>query len=228
MPLSRVGDIAALICAATYLIGFALLVTVLAPLGYGTAEMDPAAVAAFIDMRTGMMIAWNATIYLANALALSVLVVALAERMAARPGLAAATRAFGLIWAALVLGAGMVANVAVERVAHLYPESAQAAAELWAVPHAMELGLGGGNEIASGVWIGCVSLVGLTAGELPRRVAWLGLATALGGLCTLVPALGDAAGAVFGLGAIAWFLVVGAALLASQGDAAPDAGASTA
>jgi hypothetical protein len=219
MTLTRIGGLAALTCAATYLIGFALLVTLLAPLGFGTGEIDPDAVGAFIDARPGVLIAWNTTIYIVNALALTVLAVALAERLAQLPGWAAVTRAFGLIWAALVLGAGMIANVAVERAVHLYPQDPGAAANLWAMLHAVELGLGGGNEIAGGVWISCVSLAGLIGRRLPRPIAWIGLFTGLGGLVTLVPALGDAAGAVFGLGAIGWFLGVGVALLMTGNDA---------
>jgi hypothetical protein len=222
MTLSRIGGLAALTCATTYLIGFALLVTLLAPLGFGTGEIDPAAVVAFIDARTGLMIAWNTTIYVLNALALALLVVAFAERLAPLPGWAAVTRAFGLIWATLVLGAGMIANVGVERAAHLYPQDPGAAADLWATMHAVENGLGGGNEIAGGVWIASVSLAGMISRSLPRPVAWLGLATGLGGLVTLVPALGDAAGAVFGLGAIGWFLGVGVALLAARSDVTSD------
>lgn len=215
MTLARTGSLAALICAATYLIGFALLVTVLAPLNYGSARIDPAAVVAFLDKHAGLMIAWNTTIYVVNALALVLLVAALADRLAARPGWAAIARAFGLVWAALLLGAGMIANVAVERAAHLFPGDPGAAADLWAVLHAVELGLGGGNEIAGGVWIATVSLGGMIARSLPRPVAGLGLVTGLGGVLTLVPALGDAAGAVFGLGAIAWFLWIGAVLRAT-------------
>lgn len=219
MTLTRIGGLAALTCAATYLIGFALLVTLLAPLGFGTGEIDPDAVVAFIDARPGVLIAWNTTIYIVNALALTVLAVALAERLAQLPGWAAVTRAFGLIWAALVLGAGMIANVGVERAVHLYPQDPGAAANLWAMLHAVELGLGGGNEIAGGVWISCVSLAGLIGRRLPHLIAWIGLFTGLGGLVTLVPALGDAAGAVFGLGAIGWFLGVGVALLTTGNDA---------
>jgi hypothetical protein len=63
MTLSRIGGLAALICAATYLIGFALLVTLLAPLGFGTGQIDPAAVVEFIHANPGLMIAWNTTIY---------------------------------------------------------------------------------------------------------------------------------------------------------------------
>jgi hypothetical protein len=218
MTLSRIGGIAALICAATYLFGFALLVTALAPLGFGTSDIDPAAVVAFIDAQTGLMITWNTTIYVMNALALAVLVVALSERLSPLPGWAAVSQAFGLIWAALVLGSGMIANVGVERAAQLFPIDPQEAAEIWATLHAVELGLGGGNEIAGGVWILCVSIAAARAGLLSRVTNALGVLTGLGGLVTVFPPLGDAAGAVFGLGAIAWFIAVGAALTLRSGD----------
>lgn len=213
MILNRAGGLAALTCAATYIVGFALLVTLLAPLGFGTREIDPAAVVAFLHARPGVMIAWNTAIYIVNALALTVLVVALAAGSQPHaPGLAAVSRALGLIWAALVLGAGMVANVAVERAARLFPSDPSAAAELWSVLHAVELGLGGGNEIAGGAWLICASLAGFRAACLPRFVALLGLVTGAAGALTLAPPLGDPAGAIFGLGAIAWFLCAGAVL----------------
>ncbi len=79
MTLRTAGGLAALTCAATYLAGFVLLVTVLAPLRYGTDEIDAAAVAAFIAERPGVLIAWNSLIYVVNALALVVLVVTLRQ-----------------------------------------------------------------------------------------------------------------------------------------------------
>ena len=214
MTLMRTGGLAALLCAATYMAGFALLLTVLAPLGFGTSQIDASAVVSFIDARPAVLMVWNGLIYVLNALALAVLVVALAQVLGrAVPGWAAVTQALGLIWSALVLGAGMIANVAVERAALLYPADPHGAAELWATLHAVELGLGGGNEIAGGVWIACVSIAGAIGQVLSRPIAALGVLTGLGGLATVVPALGDAAGALFGLGAIAWFLAIGATLL---------------
>ncbi|MCU4652769.1 hypothetical protein N8I71_07990 [Roseibacterium sp. SDUM158016] len=214
MTLQRTGGLAALTCAATYLVGFALLVTVLAPLGYGTNAIDAEAVVAFIGERASLLIGWNSTIYIVNALALAVLVVALHDRLKTdAPAWAEVTRAFGLIWAALVLGAGMIANVAVERAATLGATDPAGAAELWEVLHAVELGLGGGNEIAGGVWILCVSIAGRTLGHLARGI---GIVAGAAGLATLVPALGDTAGAVFGLGAIAWFVASAVALLRAR------------
>ena len=147
MTLRIAGGLAALICAATYLFGFAMLVTVLAPLGFGSDEIDVAAVVAFIAERPGVLIAWNTLIYVVNALALAVLVVALCRQIASsRPDAAALTGAIGLIWATLVLGAGMIANVAVERT-HALAADPAAAASLWQTLHAVELGLGGGGVV---------------------------------------------------------------------------------
>ena len=96
MSLTCFGGLAALACAATHLVGFALLLIYLAPMGYGTTAIDPAAVVGFIHDNPAVMLAWNTTIYIVTALALAVRVVAL---------------------------------------------------------RAVELGLGGGNEIAGSVWI---------------------------------------------------------------------------
>jgi len=188
-------------------------------LGYATTDIDPRAVVDFIDASPGILVAWNTAIYIVNAAALAVLVTALSQRLSGTtPGWAATTRAFGLIWAALVLAAGMIANVAVEHAAHVYGTDPEAAADLWSVLHSVELGLGGGNEIAGGVSIGCVSVASLIGASLPRPIAALGLLTGLVGLATIVPALGDTAGTVFGLGAIAWLPAVGGVMIAARKD----------
>lgn len=197
----------------TYL-GFALLVTVLAPLGFGSNAIDGYAVAGFIQQSPGFLILWNSVIYILNALALVVLVVALRGRLRVEtPDLSAMAAALGLIWATLVLGAGMTANVAVERAAYFAMTDMETAVRLWEVLHAVELGLGGGNEIAGGVWIGLVSIAALRGDSLGKITIGLGLLTGACGLLTLVPALGDTAGVVFGLGAIAWFIAAGFNLL---------------
>lgn len=214
MKLRTIGGLAGLTCAATYLFGFAFLVTLLAPLGYGTVDIDARAVVGFVDANPGFLILWNTVIYLVNGVALAVLVVALhAVLHMAVPDWAAVTRALGLIWAALVIGAGMIANVAVERAAHLAATDMDRAVSLWETLHAVELGLGGGNEIMGGLWIGGVSLAGLIARSFGKIAAGLGVLIGACGLLTLIPGLGDMAGAVFGLGAIVWFIAIGLMLV---------------
>lgn len=214
MTIQRIGGIAALLCAGTYIFGFALLVTVLADSGFGTNAIDASAVVQFTLENQALMITWNTVIYVVNALALAVLVVALASRLKApAPDWSSVTLAFGLIWTTLVLGAGMIGNVTTERVTALAPTDFDAAVQLWETLHAVELGLGGGNEIAGGVWILCVSLAAMLHRAFGKIVIGLGVFTGLGGLLTILPPLGDVAGAVFGLGAIVWFIAVGVALV---------------
>ncbi|UWQ96532.1 hypothetical protein K3728_04680 [Rhodobacteraceae bacterium M385] len=211
MNLQTTGGLAALTCAGTYLFGFAFLVTLLAPLGFGTNQIDINAAVAFTTENPGLMITFNTVIYIVNALALAVLVMALDARLrGAAPNFSSLTRGFGMVWVTLVLAAGMVANVAVERVTVL---PSDAAVSLWQTLHAVELGLGGGNEIAGGVWITCICLMAWRANGLAKPVCALGLLAGGAGIVTLIPALGDVAGAVFGLGAIAWFLAVGLTFL---------------
>lgn len=214
MTLQKTGALAGFVCTATYLFGFALLVTVLSPLGFGSAQIDVPAVIDFIGDRPGLLIAWNSVIYILNGLALVVLVLALHDRLRPHtPGWAEITRAFGLIWATLVLGAGMIANVAIERAAQLAPTNPEAAADMWQMLHAVELGLGGGNEIAGGAWIASLSLAGLLGRSLGKLTTGLGIVIGLSGLATLIPSLGEGAGVLFGLGAIIWFIAVAIALL---------------
>lgn len=214
MTLQRVGGFAALACAGTYIFGFVLLVTVMADAGFGSNAIDGTDVVRFTIDNQALMITWNTVIYVLNALVLAILVVALASRLkASSPEWGSLTMAFGLIWTTLVLGAGMLANVTTERVVVLAANDFDAAVRTWEVLHAVELGLGGGNEIAGGVWILCVSLAGLLFRSLGKVVVGLGLLTGISGLLTILPPLGDVAGAVFGLGAIAWFIAAGLALL---------------
>lgn len=224
MNFQRIGGAAALICAATYIFGFVLLVTLLAPLGFGSGEIDATAVVRFTQENQALMITWNTVIYIINALALVLLVVALAARLkTASPEWSTTTLAFGLIWCALVLGAGMIANVATEQAVAIAESDPARAAQRWEVLNAVELGLGGGNEISGGVWILCVSVAGLLYRAFGKIVIGLGLLTGIGGLLTVFPPVGDTAGVVFGLGAIVWFIAIGFALIFGHNKAATPA-----
>lgn len=221
MTMKHIGGYAALTCAVTYIFGFVLLVTVMADAGFGSDTIDAAKIVRFTVENQALMIMWNTVIYILNALALVVLVVALANWLKLiSADWCTMTLGFGVIWATLVLGAGMLANVTTERVVSLASTDIEAAIQMWDVLHAVELGLGGGNEIAGGVWIFCVSLASLRHRIFGKVVVGLGLLTGLSGLLTIFPPLGDVAGAVFGLSAIAWFIAVGLALLFKGEEAA--------
>jgi hypothetical protein len=106
----------------------------------------------------------------------------------------------------------MVSNIAIGTVADLYDTDPAGAEPVWSALDSVQNGLGGGNEIAGGVWVLLVSLAALKTNLLPAAVNYLGIAAGVAGLITVIPAL-EAVGAVFGIGLIIWFVWVGLILL---------------
>jgi len=212
--LKRFGAAAALLCALTYVYGFAVMLTVLAPSGIGAEHPDPATTATFFAAHHGLVSSWYLAIYVVNGLALAVLAVALWDRFRPYlPGLAQVALTIGALWATLVVGAGMVANVGIAAVVELHAADPVEAARLWRVVEMVENGLGGGNEIAGGVWAVLIGVAVLKTGLMARAFGWVSLAIGTAGLSTVLPALAPVTGAVFGLGYIAWFAWAGVALL---------------
>ncbi len=225
--LQQWGGIAALIDAASYIIGFIFLATLLAPSGYGTDSIDANTAVAFFFENTTIMYLWNMIIYVINGVFLAILAVALTQRFRdGAPGMALVSGVFGVIWATLVIASGMIANVGMNEVVKVYAMDPAAAASLWHVLHTVEIGIGGGNEIVGGVWVLFVSAAALHTGALPRLLTWLGFLIGLAGLGSTIPGLGEIGGAIFGLGFIVWFAWTGVALLMSKPIAAVDAVAS--
>lgn len=78
----KTAGIAAIGAAVTYLVGFVVLLGVLIPAGYGFAPGEEASAIAFLARHAGMMTAWNSVVYIANAVLVGVLVIALYEKYA--------------------------------------------------------------------------------------------------------------------------------------------------
>ena len=210
-PWPRIAGIAALVQAATFVVGIAMFATLLAD--YATGDPTPAESVAFVVDHQAAFHAWYVVIYIVFGVALVPLTLGLHHRLRDRaPALSQTATGFGLVWAGLVLGAGMIANVGVGVVADLASTDAAHAESVWASLEAVQDGLGGGNEVAGGVWVLLVSWAALRTGALPRRLAQLGVVSGAAGLVTVVPPLQDV-GLIFGLGLIAWFAWVGFVLL---------------
>ena len=209
--LRRMGGVAALIEAATFVVGIALAFTILAP--YATGDLDPAQTVAFLADNGAILYVWNLIIYVLFGVFLVVLVLALYERLkAGSPAMAQTASAFGLIWAGLVIASGMVFNIGLGTVVDLYGEDPTQAASVWLAIASVQDGLGGGIEVVGGLWVLLVSWAALRAGGLPRALNYLGMVIGVSGLLTVVPVL-EVLGAVFGLGLIVWFVWLGIVML---------------
>ena len=207
----QIGGVAALSAAATFVFGFALFATMLSD--YMSGDPSPGESVAFLADHEAALYVWNLVIFIVFGVVLVPLVLALHERVqSGAPFLARAALAFGLIWAGLVIAAGMIANIGLGTVTDLYATSPAQAESVWSALDTVQNGLGGGNEIVGGLWVLLVSRVAMTTDTLPRALSWLGIVAGAAGIVTVVPAL-EAVGAVFGLGLIAWFAWAGVVML---------------
>ena len=219
--LQKMGGVAALIEAATYVVGLVLFATVLAP--YTIGDPDPVESVAFLADNQAIMYIWNLIIYVVNSVFLVVLALALYERLkAGSSAIVQTATAFGLIWAGLLVASGMVFNVGfLGTVVDLYGEDPAQAASVWLALDAAQNGLGGGNEIVGGLWVLLVSWAALRKGGLPKALNYLGVVIGVAGLITVVPGIEvigalSGLGVVFGLGFIVWFVWVGIFLLSNS------------
>jgi hypothetical protein len=207
----KIGGLAALIEAGTFVFGFALFATMLSD--YTTGDPTPEESVAFVVDNRAALYAWNLVILIVFGIVLVPLVLALYERLkSGAPALAQTATAFGVIWAGLVLAAGMIANIGLGTVDDLAGTDPARAEPVWSVLDSVQNGLGGGNEVAGGVWVLLVSWAALRTKALPQALNYLGMVSGAAGLVTVVPPL-ELVGAVFGLGLIVWFVWVGIVLL---------------
>jgi hypothetical protein len=211
VKLQKAGGIAALVEALAYIVGFAVIATLLNP--GNTDGWSAAQKLAFVLERKGIFQAWNLFIYVFFGVALVVLTVALHERFKAKSAaLMQIATPFGLIWAGLVIAAGMVATVGLESVAKLYLTEPVQAVSAWFTISVIHNGLGGGVEIVGGIWLLLVSVAALQSGALAKVLNYIGIVVGLTGIVTVIPALSDL-GAVFGIGQILWFAWIGIRML---------------
>jgi hypothetical protein len=207
--LQKMGGAAALVEAATYLVGIVIAFTILAPTWEFSAEQT---VAFLVENQTFMHL-WHLIIYVVNGIFLVVLVLALYERLKGNsPALAQVASAIGLIWAGLVIASGLLIINDLGVIADLYGQDPAQATTVWLALSAVESGLGGAVELPGGLWLLLVSWAAWRGNELPKMLNYLGVLIGTAGVVTAVPTLGEL-GAVFGLGSIVWFIWLGIVML---------------
>ena len=214
MKTQKMGGIAALIGAATILLGAVVYAALLAPRGGGSKDSPAQYVAFLADNQTAMRL-WLQIIWLAFGVSLIFLSLALYERLKAGPAvLAQAATIFTLIWAVLVIVVGTLSINDLNTVVKLHGENPAQAATVWLALDSVETGLGagGGETIVTGLWFLILSWAALRARALPRPLIYLGVVTGVAGILYVFTA-SDAVLAVNALGLIVWFVWLGIVML---------------
>jgi hypothetical protein len=198
--LQKLGGVAALIEAATFVVGMGLFVTLLAP--YAAGDLEPVQQVAFLIDNQAIAYIGNLFQYVVGGVCLVVLALALYERLkAGSPAMVQTATAFGLIWAGVVIAAGMVFNIGMGTVVDLYGKDPAQAATVWLTINSVFDGLEGGNVILGSLWTLLVSWAALRAGGLPKALNYLGVVIGVAGLLSVVPVL-EVLVFVFGPGSI--------------------------
>jgi hypothetical protein len=216
--LQKMGGIAALYAAAAYLFAMVGYLLVLDILGV----VDPVQKVALLVDNQAFLYILNLFVYVVWGLVMVVLALALYERLkAGSPAFVQTATAIGIIWACVVIAAGMVNNVGMETVVDLYATDQAQAATVWLAIKSVVDGLGGtGGETLGGTWILLVSWAALRAGEFPRALNYLGVVLGVAGILSTIPALFLMLALVFGMGKIVWLIWLGIVMLRSKTSAA--------
>jgi len=213
----KIGGAAALYLAAAYLAAIPYFLLVV---DYRSAA-DPAAKLAMVARNQESLYAVTLVTYVIFGLALAVLALALRDRLrGAESPLARISAGLGLLWAGLLIASGSVFTMGMKNVLDLHASDPAGAASAWWIIESVADGLGGGSgEVLGGPWVLLVSWAGLRSKRLPRALSWVGVATGLVGLVSIIPPLRDAA-IGFGILQIPWLVWLGITLLRTREDAA--------
>ncbi len=211
--LQKIGGFAALFEGFAYITGMLYFLLVL---DYSSI-VDPAKKIALLENnQTGMYLVMF-IIYVAFGIAMVLLSLSLYERLKKRsPVVMQIAAIFGFIWATLVIASGMVFNIGMEEVIHLFGTNPEQAATAWLAIETVHEAIGGGNEIVGGIWILLISIAALKGKQLHVALNYLGLAVGVAGIVSTIPPLGELGGMVFGAGQIVWFIWLGIYLIISK------------
>ncbi|NKQ37812.1 MAG: DUF4386 family protein [Chloroflexi bacterium] len=208
--LQKWGGVAAIYEAVAYITG---MVVFLLAVDYASAVSSAQKIALVVENQAVLAMT-NVVIYVLFGVALVVLSLALHQRLkAASPAMMQTATAFGLIWAGVVIASGMVFNVGMGVVTDLYAADPTQATAVWTAIDAVANGIGGGVELLGGLWTLLVSLAALRAGAFGKGLNYLGILVGIAGTMTIIPALGEIGGMIFGLTQIVWFAWLGIAML---------------
>jgi hypothetical protein len=213
LNLQKAGGGAALYLAAAYLAAIPYFLLVV---DYRSAA-DPAAKLAMAVGNQGSLYAITLVTYVIFGLALTVLAIALGDRLRGTESpLARVCTGLGLTWACLLIASGSVFTMGMKNVIALQAADPAGAASAWWIIESIADGLGGGSgEVVGGPWVLLVSWASLRSKRLPVALNWLGLATGLVGMVSIIPPLHDAA-VGFGVLQIPWLVWLGIALLRTK------------
>ncbi len=214
MTIQKWGGVAAITEAFTYIFGFILFFAILDSSGYDT----PARYLEFLIQNRDTFFTGYLVIGILFSFALVVLVQSVYQRFKlASPELMKFTTVVGYLWVCIVLASSMIFLTSLSALAKYHAINPADALVIHRSISIVVDALGGGIELVGAVWVLAISYVGLKSKIYSALLHYWGVLVGLSGVLTLLSGLSflssnpffEATTAIFGLGQIVWFLVLG-------------------
>ena len=214
MQIQRAGGLAAIICALTYLFGFVLFFGLVQP----PADTSDIAYLQFLVSQRDTFFLGYVIIGIVFSLGLLLLNQSLLALFKNHSPVAARyNSAIGHIWATLVIASTFVFLVSLPFLADYINTSENNAVVVLKSINVVVDALGGGIELLGAIWVLLISYTGIKHGIYVKATHILGCAVGIAGVLTLFSGLSffsgnvffEASTAIFGLGQIVWFILIG-------------------
>lgn len=218
MSLQKWGGIAAITEAITYIFGFILFFVILDSSGLDT----PQDYLEFLIQNRDTYFLGYLVSGIVFSFALIVLVQAVYKRFKqASPEFMNFTAVVGYLWVFIVLASSFVFLTSLEVLAKYYDLDADQALIINRTVNIVVDALGGGIELVGAVWVLSISYVGLKSKIYCAFLHYWGVLVGISGVLTLFSGLSflatnpffEVTTAIFGLGQILWFILLGVAML---------------
>jgi hypothetical protein len=210
--LQKAGGICSLISSATYIFAMALILSILAP--FADTNFSFQEYISFVTVNKTIIYIWHFSMYFINGICLTVLVVALYERLNnGSPYMAKIASVFGFIWAVFVFLSGLVNIFGSETVITLYAKNQNQAEILKQTLETISMSIDHSDKLLGCLWVGFVSIAALKNRILPKIANIFGIVMSIAGLIgIIIPSLLTVS-YVFGVGIILWWLYIGIFML---------------
>lgn len=195
------GAIAAIVCAASFIIGLVVILFVVPDFNQG-AEYR---LAAFTKHKTLMQL-WYFLVYVVFGFSLLILTRSLLELNDGEHSfLDQITSLVSYLWACYILVCGLIAILSIEFLFSQSSDGTQHISEAWRQIYTIQMGLGEGVEWVGAIWVIFINSCLRERNRFPRPIILFGYFIAAIGMLTLYRPLADV-GALFGLLQIVWFI----------------------
>ncbi len=216
----RAGGVAAIVCALTYVFGFVLFFGLIEP---PQDDTDIGRLNFLLSQRDTFFVGYI-VIGIVFSLSLLLLNQSLKEQyQRLSPGVAHYNSILGNIWATFVLASTFIFLVSLSDIAQYADTNQEGAVNVLNAIDIVVDALGGGIELLGALWVLLISVLGMRYQRYFNITHILGIVVGIAGILTLFSGLSfltnnsifQASTALFGLGQILWFILVGINLLKS-------------